>query len=173
MGHFSVEITPLPGQLSVEINNLTLTGGLAYIHGRYGDFPVSKTVAVPTGGVALVGNVSAEGQRLQSTPEWQYNLGASYRVPLKSGQLNFQVNHFYSGRWYAVPDNRLYQPAYSLTNASVTWSLGQGDKYRIQLWGKNLGNQVYAQQFVTQLPFSDFVAFAPGRTFGVTASADF
>lgn len=154
-------------------DNLTLTGGLSWLHGRYGDFPITVTQQVPTGGIVQLPDESAKGKRLQNTPDWQLNLGFNYDIPLSSGHIQVAADYSYSSRWYATPENRLGQKGYSLFNASLTWSVGEQDKYSMKLWGRNLGNVAYADQLTIQVPVTDFVSMAAGRTFGATAGVRF
>jgi outer membrane receptor protein involved in Fe transport len=41
------------------------------------------------------------------------------------------------------------------------------------VWGRNLGNVAYADQLTIQVPVSDFVNMAEGRTFGATFGVKF
>ena len=117
--------------------------------------------------------MSAEGKHLQNTPAWQLNAGIEYRVPLKAGSVLLATDYFHSARWYSTPENRLFQPAYDLFNASATWFIDSGERYSVQLWGKNLGNKAYAQQLTVEVPVADFVTMAEGRTFGAKVGMKF
>lgn len=154
-------------------SDFTLNGGLSLVKSRFGDFPITYTAPIPGGGVNPLPLASADGQRLPNTPAYQINLGADYVVRLATGNIDFNVTAFRSGRWYAQPENRLYQKPYNLVNAQAAWTIDADEKYRLTVWGKNLGNKAYASQLVTQIPVADFVTLAPGRTFGATFRAAF
>ena len=154
-------------------DSLTLTGGLSLLHDRFGDFPITNTTPLLTGGVTALPNGSAKGKRLQNTPDWQINVGAQYRIPLSSGSVLLAADYFHSGRWYSTPENRLYQGAYDLVNASATWFIGSSENYTLRVWGRNLGNVAYAEQLTIQVPVADFVTEAQGRTFGATVGVKF
>ena len=159
--------------VALPVDNLTLTGGIAYVHGRYGDFPVTRTALTPGGGIDLLPDISASGKRLASTPDWQINVGAEYKIQLEAGTITTQINYFHSSKWFANPENRLFQAPYSLVNASSTWVIDANGRYSAQVWGRNLGNVAYASQLVTQTPTGDFLNIARGRTFGLTLGARF
>lgn len=158
--------------------NLTFTMGLSLLHHRYGDFPgaVISTPAVPNGTTIRGGNVittgNARGNRLSLTPDWTVNVGADYRIPLRSGGILLSANYFHSDGWRAEADNRIGQGPYDLVNASVTWNIGDDERYSVKLFGKNLGNVAYAVQMNAQ-PQSDGIAIGAGRSYGVTLGAKF
>jgi len=161
------------------VSDLTLTGGLSWIHARFGDFPgaVISTPQVPNGTTILGGNAvgtgDAEGNRLPLTPDWTVNLGADYSVLLPRGRVALSANYFHSDGWRAEPDNRIGQDPYDLVNASATWFIDDDDEnYSLKLWGKNLSNEAYAVQMNAQ-PQSDGVAVGPGRSYGVTLGVKF
>ena len=170
----SAKIYGLDADLTVAAtDNLTLTGGLSLLHHRFGDFPITYTAPIPTGGVANLPDASASGKRLPNTPDWQLNIGAEYRVPLSQGSILLAADYFHSGRWYNTPENRLFQPAYDLVNASATWFIDSANKYSLRVWGRNLGNVAYAEQITIQAPVADFVSMSQGRTFGATFGVRF
>ena len=163
---------------AVPVRGLSLTAGLSLIHGRYGNFPVTRTVRDPVTGAVSVDpanpTVSADGKRLQNVPDYQINAGFDYHTPeTKVGVFGFSADFFRSGKFYGEPENRFSQKAYSLVNASVSWFSDKNESVSVRLWGRNLGNVFYATQLVTQLPISDFIAGSEGRAFGVTAGLKF
>ena len=163
---FDLDVTAIP------VTGLTLTAGLGYVHDRFDDFSIAQTGLVATGGITQLANISAKGKRLPNTPDWTVNLGAEYKVPLGSANLALAADYFHSTKWFSDPENRLAQQAYSLVNASATFSFGE-DRYSVKAWGRNLGNVAYASQLFPQVPVADVVAYAEGRTFGVTLGAKF
>lgn len=163
---FDLDVTAIP------VSGLTLTAGLGYVHDRFDDFSIARTGLVSTGGITQLANISAKGKRLPNTPDWTVNLGAEYTVPLGGADLTLAADYFHSTKWFSDPENRLAQPAYSLVNASATLSFAQ-DRYSVRGWVRNLGNVAYANQLFPQVPVADVVAYAEGRTFGVTLGAKF
>lgn len=155
------------------VRGLTLTAGLSLIHARFGDFPITTTVILPTGGLVLGPMTSAKDKRLPQTPDVQLNLGAQYHVELPGSSLDFAADYFHSARWFEAPENRLNQPAYSVVNASVAWNFGANQAYSFRIWGRNLNNAHYANQLTAQPNFLDLVNPADPRTYGATLSVKF
>lgn len=62
--------------------------------------------------------------------------------------------------------NVLKQKAYSLLDASLTWTAPNG-MFTVKGWGKNLTNTAYADQY-DMTNFSDNIVVAPPRTHGVS-----
>jgi iron complex outermembrane receptor protein len=153
--------------------HLTLTGGLSLLHDRLGNFPISQTAQLPTGGLVELPDESARGKRLQNTPDWQLDVGAEYEIPLRAGDMVLAADFFHSAKWYSTPENRTFQPAYSLVNASTTWRVGPDGRYSVKLWGRNLANVAYAEQITIEVPVADYRALADGRTYGITLGAKF
>jgi len=155
-------------------DHLTFTLGLSLLHDRFGDFPISQTATVATGGiVALPEAASAEGKRLPNTPDWQLNAGAEYSIPLSSGSVVLAADFFHSDKWYSTPENKAFQKPYNLTNTSATWLFGPQERHSLRLWGRNLGNVAYAVQSVIQVPIGYEEEVGEGRTFGVTLGTKF
>lgn len=170
----SAKIYGVDADLTVSASrNLRLTFGGSWLHGRYGDFPITATAPVPGGGIAQLPDISADGKRLQSTPDYQLNAGFDYSIDLPTAALRLAANLFHSGGWYSTPENRAYQPAYTTVSASATYFFDAAEKYSLKLWGRNLFNQAYANSITTQIPFADFVSIAPGRTLGATLGLRF
>jgi iron complex outermembrane receptor protein len=155
-------------------DHLTFTLGLSLLHDRFGNFPISQTATVATGGiVALPEAASAEGKRLPNTPDWQLNAGAEYSIPLSSGSVVLAADFFHSDKWYSTPENKAFQKPYNLTNTSATWLFGPQERHSLRLWGRNLGNVAYAVQSVIQVPIGYEEEVGEGRTFGVTLGTKF
>lgn len=155
------------------VRGLTLTAGLSLLHARFGDFPINTSRILPTGGVVLGPQVSADGKRLPQTPDVQINLGAQYHLELSQGSLDFAADFFHSARWYEAPENRLSQAPYSLVSASVAYNFGRDENYSFRVWGRNLTNAHYANQLTVQPNDLDFVNPADPRTYGVTLTMKF
>ena len=155
-------------------DHLTFTLGLSLLHDRFGDFPISETAPLATGGiVALPEAGSAEGKRLPNTPDWQLNVGAEYSIPLSTGSVVLAADFFHSDKWYSTPENKAFQKPYNVTNTSATWLFGPEERHSLSLWGRNLGNVAYAVQSVIQVPIGYEEEVGEGRTFGVTLSTKF
>lgn len=155
------------------VENLTLTAGVAWLHGRFRDFPIVTTVVLPTGGLVQGPSISASGKKLPRAPEVQLNLGVEYGVALKKGGLRLAVDYAYSDRWYDAPENRLSQGAYSLVNASIAWNFDDEERRSLTVWGRNLSDSVYSNQLTAQVNHLDFINLDAPRTFGATLAFRF
>jgi iron complex outermembrane receptor protein len=156
------------------ISELTLTAGVSWIHARYDSFyPAFMSVPNPPGvggnTVTLTGN--ATGKQLQNTPPYTFDLGGVYDIPSAVGTFSVAANFYYDDGWYSEPENRLRQGAYNVVNASLNWD-SLNKRYGVRLWGKNLGNSIYAAQLNASSNGDDREA-APGRTYGVTGVVHF
>lgn len=152
--------------------NLTLTAGVAYTHDRYTDFPNAQFyLPNPVLGGNTILTQSADGNRLPITPDATFNLIADYRHPLPAGSLGVNVTYLYSTRYVFTPDNILYQPSYSLVNATLSWT-APGEHFVVSLWGKNLGNKVVADGLISST-IGSLATYQPPRTYGFRMEAKF
>jgi iron complex outermembrane recepter protein len=151
---------------------LTLTAGVSYIHDRYTNFPDAQFyIPNPVLGGNTISTQSADGNRLPLTPDETFNLSGDYRYPLPAGSLGLNVTYLYSTRYVFSPDNILYQPAYNLVNAAISWT-APGDRFTASLWGKNLSNTFVADGLLSST-FGSLSNYAPPRTYGVKLEVKF
>jgi iron complex outermembrane receptor protein len=88
---------------------------------------------------------SAVGKRPRLTPEWQYSVGAEYRVPINDRtQFFININDVYTSSFTTDPSNvsSTFQKAYSLVGANAGVEFANG-KYRVSVGGKNLTDAAY------------------------------
>lgn len=153
-------------------NRLTLSGGLEALHSKYTSFPAADfTTLAPDGGGTSYATASAAGHQLSQAPKFTIDTTADYYVPVSIGRVGFSATYSYNSGWFAEPDNRLKQGAYSLVNAHVYLSL-MNDRFRFKVWGRNLNNTAYAQSLASQAN-GDYIQYAPPRTYGVTVETRF
>ncbi|WP_417484340.1 TonB-dependent receptor [Maricaulis salignorans] len=90
-----------------------------------------------------LGNVN-DGNFLQRTPDYQYNVGFDYTTDLAgmSDALSFRVNYNYRGEMFWGPNNAQFEDPYGLLDARVAFTPNDGD-WQIALWGRNLADTVY------------------------------
>jgi iron complex outermembrane receptor protein len=155
----------------------TVRGGFELMNGHYTDFhnaPFNDPTLGPSG-VPLGGNTqrtgNATGFDTVRTPKGTATASAGYRVPVRTGNLNFVVSDYYNSGFAWDPDNRLRQPSYDVLNASVDWS-ALNNAWAVRLWGSNLTDQRYCV-FETATTLLDSCAPASPRTYGITLSAHF
>ncbi len=139
------------------IRHLTLSGGFSVADGHYTD---------------LVGLVGRPGNHTAVTPPFTGSLSADYLIKTDWGAVRPAITVVNNSGFYWQPDNHLTQPAYTLLNASTTFSFAS-NRYDVRLWGKNLTDATYYISRTTVGAFGDGQEQAPPRTFGVTLSAHF
>lgn len=137
-----VEITAVP------VEGLTLTAAGNYLHSRYKDFSGNAPISTPLpgGGNAIIGDGDASGNQTSRTPDKTFTLSANYETPLAGGKLGLNASWFWSAKWYADPDNRLFQPSYDLVAGEISWTEPSGH-VRFRVFGRNLTNSKVAAQF--------------------------
>ena len=106
-------------------------------------------------------------------PNYTADLNAEYRFPLQGlGTVSLFGEYQMRGRTYisndADPDGVVH--AYGLLNARLTLT-SSDDRWRISLWGKNLGDEIYTQRLFDlsgqPLVGQKFIILGEPRTFGV------
>jgi len=126
--------------------DLNLRGSIAYIHGRYEDFPLAQAFIPRTdaNGVLIGGNnvvsADASGKKLTRAPKFTFNLGFDWTTDMAGGRLGFAGNLFHSSKLYYDFLNIFEQKAYTLTNAQVSWTT-PNERWRFNLWVTNLTNE--------------------------------
>jgi len=173
----------------------SLSGSGAYLHHRYGDFPVAtisylqQPAGAPTyaGYTPGLGNYvypncssaadrgqfycSATGNKLVNTPDFTLNLTLNHEVELAGGTLKSNFNWSYNSGFYWAVDNRLKQPKFSLFNAQMMW-VAPEERWNIRGWVRNLTNKKYLLS-LNENGTGDEAVPAPGRTYGVSLGFHF
>ena len=109
------------------------------------------------------------------TPEWTYHIGGQYTVPLgTSGEITGRVDYSYTGEHFTDPQNLIFQDAYSLLGARLTY-VSPDDRWSAALFGTNLTDEVYVvggTAGLLSLGFNDEVRGRP-REYGVSVTLNF
>ena len=149
---------------------LSVRLGFSYIDSEYTDFP-NAPVFTPTPflGGNSVGSADVSGNELARTPEYTFNIGGDYYIPLDSGQsINLGLNYAYNDGYNWEPSSRTVQDAYGLLGAYLSWKSAD-ERYGVRLFGSNLTDEEYFS-FVTSTAVTDNYSAAPPRTWGVEFS---
>ena len=136
------------GELEAQIaptRDLNLRAAVAYLHARYEDFPDAQSFIPLPGGGNLAAAADASGNVVTRAPEWTFNLGGEWGRDLGAGRLGIAGNIFHSSKLYYDFQNIFFQKAYTLANASISWTTLDG-AWRFTLWGTNLTNAKVYQQ---------------------------
>ena len=155
----------------IPANGLTLGAAMEYLHGRYDSFPNAPLYTpLPTGG-DLPSSFDAAGKTTVRSPDFVGNVTASYELPVSIGSFDVVTGAYYNSGFYWNPDDRIKQPAYTLVNASATWSAPKAD-WDVRLWGKNLTSRRY-YSYETDQEFGDDASPAPPLTYGISVGYHF
>ena len=157
----NAEIRGLEAEATVQLaDGLQLWGVLSLLDTEYVNYVVPAT------------GVSNDGNKLQRTPDYQFNVGIDYTVPVSAGYaLDLRVDYSYQDKIFWNPENTYDEPAIGLLDARIGFGPTDGS-WEVAVWGKNLTDEIYRQ---STLPFlGDILSkFGPPATYGVQLSARF
>jgi len=166
----SAKIKGIDGDFdAVVTDDFRLSGGFAFLRGKYGDFPnpdVYDESGIPT----LLEN--AKGNTTGRTPKFTANVLASYTKETPVGEFGLTGSWAHNSGYYFFPDVRVKAPSYDLFGASVSWT-DSSDTLTVRVWGENLTDKRYLSQFAEGLGLGDTYTYAAPRTYGVTLSGRF
>jgi iron complex outermembrane receptor protein len=125
---------------------LQVQAGVQWLHARFESFPNPQfTIPRPGNEGAIITSGNATGNRLPFSPEFSTTLGIDYTIQTAPGALRFNLTHSYSSGYYGEADNRLFQRAYHLLNASMQLASANG-RWGARLYADNLLNEAIAGQ---------------------------
>lgn len=171
------------------VSNLSVTGGFVILDSHYTNyknalaFNASRTATGPfvagqiyngSPVVAIPGgsfSIDATGNRLAYNAKFTGNLAATYTIPSSIGRFRISGNLFYSASYHPDPDNRIVIPSRTVANASIGW-MDKSEHIGLDLWVKNLTDLRYFT-YLDEGAIGDNGAYAPPRTYGVTARVNF
>lgn len=168
----ATEIYGMDVDLTANIgSHLTLNVGGTLMHSEFTSYPDAgffTPVPASDGGGTLQEQRSAKGNKVPYAPDYTFNVGANYAVPLGDGAASLNVNYAYSDGWYSGADNILGQSSYGLLDGSFTYTF-PGDKLEAGVWARNITDKKYYQTLVASGNPGGYqlgVTGAP-RTYGV------
>lgn len=131
---------------------LSLTGSIAYTDATYRDYPNGPTpvealnpTAASPGGTPLR---DFSGQRLAGVPKWAASVGGdATRAIGNAAEAYLHGDWSYRSSYYTVASNSRYGlvPGYGLVNARAGIRLGEGGRYDLSVWARNLFDKDYFQ----------------------------
>jgi iron complex outermembrane receptor protein len=148
------------------IRNLTLSAAMQYLDPIYTDYPNALVYSPdPAKNVYVIGPGDVTGQQMQWSEKFMGTTTANYRIPTTFGDFRLTGTYAYhSGTHFDTQDLNT-QPAYSLLNASIGWTSPDA-KLEVDLWGKNLLDEVYVSAFQIGTTVMKYTPAEP-RTYGV------
>lgn len=164
-------IRGIEGEFEAQLTNaLRITGGLAYLDGKYLSYPDAPYV--DSSGVLAPPPTTATGNGTISTPKFTGNLAVQYEIESEIGTFTPNVSVSYNDGFYYYPDNRIRQPSYAVLNVGLSWTSAD-ERYRASVWGRNLTDSLYYIGRSEQVGNADIDRAAPPRTYGVTLGVSF
>ncbi|MGI9261730.1 MAG: TonB-dependent receptor domain-containing protein, partial [Woeseiaceae bacterium] len=109
---------------------------------------------------------------LANSPELSLNAALGYDVPMSGGAtLRFFTDFAWQDEHYKEVVNNLLVESQSLWNARVSW-IAPDNRWRVSLWGKNLADEVYVVDTLTDPGGSGWGVYVNGmpRTYGLSAT---
>jgi iron complex outermembrane recepter protein len=178
-------------ELHGRFDALHVDAGGAYVNSRLGAISLVNTEALPPGTIGqglpqcAPGQmppgcfdynpyiVNLEGSENPFSPQWTFNAGVEYDIPVGSGTLTPRINYSYiAHQWTTLFEDPVtdYLGSQNLWSASLTY---QHKEWRVQAYGLNLADKVYVtgQTAYGQNPNSEF--FGNPRQFGLRVYRDF
>ena len=120
----------------------------------------------PYGALPLT-SVDATGNYTPQAPKVSLSTGFNYAMSTAVGGFILDVGYYYNSGFYWEPDDFLRQKSYGLLDARIKYR--PTDKFAVAVWGKNLIDEHYASQALTQAgPAGYPYIAAPPLTFGVS-----
>jgi len=121
----------------------------------------------PPYGALPLKSVDATGNYTPQAPKITLSTGIDYAVSTAVGGFIFNMNYYYNSGFYWEPDNFLRQNRYGLLDARIKYQ--PTDRLAFAVWGKNLTDERYASQALTQAgPAGYPYIAAPPLTYGAS-----
>lgn len=121
----------------------------------------------PPYGALPLQSVNATGNYTPQSPKITLSTGIDYAISTAIGGFLFNVDYYHNSGFYWEPDNFLRQTSYGLLDARIKFE--PTEKFAFTVWGKNLIDEHYASQALTQAgPAGYPYIAAPPLTFGVS-----
>ncbi len=166
------------------ISRVRITGGASFLDSKFASFPngpytvlnpatcgtTPHTTGPVTGGSTTC-SFDLTGFRTPRAPKFTGSLSGTYTLPTTSGDYALTGSLYRNDGFFWEADNRLTQPAYTIVNASLTWTSPNG-KFDVSVWGKNLANAYY-YTYSSASALRDSGSPAMPRTYGVSAGVHF
>ena len=163
----SSEIYGIEGQVSARVtSDFTVSAGAAWTHARYKKFPNAPFYAFGDDGFLVETTTNASGFKMQRTPEFTGNIGASYGIDVAQGRLNLSSNLYYTSSFYFGIAEQFKQKGYALLGLRAEWT-DASEKYSIAVFGENVTDHRY-RAAVNYASLGIGSIWAAPATYGVT-----
>ena len=145
---------------AIPIDHLTLSTSIGYLDAHYTRFFTNLTGA---------GAADYSWLKVARAPQWTMHFEAYYDFDLHgNGTLTPDVSYEYETSHFTDLTNNPvgFQKAYGMVDASLSYDEPQG-RWKISLWGKNLGNTLRRLSAVPSSGYFTQLYFDNPRTYGV------
>ena len=146
-------------------DNFTLSGSYAFLDTKANDLII----------VTTRGATDFSGSDLRQAPKNSYVLTADYSVPMSGNMgsldLNASLSHTDKSHNDFATASQTINQARTLLDGNISWASAD-KKYKVSVWGKNIGNKNYVAHSYFIGPGTIGVWGAP-RTYGVTLTATY
>jgi len=115
--------------VSYVTDNLRVNGSFGYVDAEYKEFQ----------GIPNAGNLE-----FARVPEYTYNLGINYEVPVSSGLITYRADYSYKDDYFTDLNNdpEIMQEGFGVVDLSISYD--DDDKgYRVSLYGRNVTDEEY------------------------------
>jgi iron complex outermembrane receptor protein len=167
----SARISGLETEFSGRVTHeLTINGSFAYLNAAFDRFVADL-------GDGL-GTIDRSNLPLAFSPKWTADLGATYSVDTKYGNLSGNTDVRYKSLlWTSFSPANAYsdvaaRPSNTILDATIAWA-ALDSRYRVAVWSKNLTNRVIINNSFPVGPLTTMRIYAPPREFGVDLGVKF
>ena len=151
-------------------DNFQLEVGLAWLDAEFDQF-----VSIDPDRAAE-GRLDRAGNALPRAPDFTASIAAEYSARVgNAGILTLRGEYFYRDEMFITQfeDDRAGVESIAITNARLSFESNNG-RWNAAIYGKNLGDEDYAQHIITiQALLGQVAVFAPPRTYGVQFDYNF
>ena len=146
---------------------LTVWANLGYTDAEYDEY----LSLAPDGST-----IDLSDRELRGVPEYNGRLAAEYRLPVsEAGELAFLLAYDYLDEYFGDPGNAEFSKSdpLNIIDAIITFRAKSG-AYTVELWGKNLTDDVSEFAFGYEVPplFNFGYPSGPPRTYGISLNWD-
>lgn len=149
-----------------------IRGGASWVpHAKYESFVGGVDFALLPNNTLTQTVVDASGFRLLKAPRFTGNLAGQFTTDLGGGELQADVNLYYSSKMNWNLLGRVQTDNYITVNSRISYTPA-ASAFQFSLWGKNILNEDYITGTIMSAS-SDGVVFAPPRQVGITVDYNF
>ncbi len=161
------------------VRDLNLRGYVNYLDAKYTNFPGAQIFnpvfqdqsGIGLGSMVPIGNVQSisdeSGSRLIRAPKYTFGGSFDYTMRAAVGDFGITGNLFHSGKFFWDVNNRTFQPAYTIVNGEISWTMPDG-RLRFAIWGRNLTDEKIQAQ-LNPSAAQDGVSYERPISYGISA----